>query len=87
MLFGRASGAAICVLYSDPTGNLHSYNTEWKSDQKVVYLLDLHVQMAMKHSKDYVVPEVEVLELTPKQVLCTSPEDGGHEGIGFEDWQ
>lgn len=43
--------------------------------------------MAMKHSKDYVVPEVEVLELTPKQLLCTSPEDGGHEGIGFEDWQ
>lgn len=42
----------------------------------------------MNRSKDYVVPEVEVLELTQKQVLCVSdPDDGGHEGIDYEIWQ
>ena len=39
---------------------------------------------SMKHT--YTIPEAELLRSLPTELICTSPEDGGLEDVGYEDW-
>ena len=34
----------------------------------------------------YVSPEMETSEMVMLSFLCTSPQDGHNEDVGFEDW-
>jgi len=40
----------------------------------------------MKSKQNYEKPELSELDISPWTVICTSPEPGGNEDIGFEDW-
>ena len=41
----------------------------------------------MTRPENYVVPDIEVLEYVSEHLLCVSdPEDGGHEGVDYENW-
>lgn len=39
----------------------------------------------MKNEK-YIAPEAEVLEIAVEQGFAASPEDGGSEGVGKDEW-
>lgn len=40
----------------------------------------------MKQSQSYIAPDCEYEDATPWFMLCNSPELGGNEDVGYDDW-
>ena len=59
------------------------YPVAFLSEITYLYRLEL-TNDSMK--KTYTTPEAELLRSIPLELICTSPEDGGLEDVGYEDW-
>ena len=52
---------------------------------EIAYLYgSILINDSMKNT--YTTPEAELLRSFPLELICTSPEDGGLEDVGYEDW-
>ena len=40
----------------------------------------------LENSRLYQSPHIEELDISLSAIICTSPEEGGSEDVGYEDW-